>query len=894
MSDQRNAGFRPLWPILLLALLLLLAACRGGRELPRPPSPPAAPGGGDEGITLTFAVYDWQQAAYQGLVEAFQAANPNLRVLMVPIPAVGPGPAGGPTPFLRLATTADVFPADPTTALVMAHQGLLHDLTPFLEADPDFRPQDFYPGTLEGYRRNGHTWGLPTTVQVTLICYDRTALDQTGLPHPRPGWTWDDFLTTAHALTVRQGERTTRWGFLLPDPLPPTTLLAFIEGRAGPLVDPSTDPPTPRFDTSPAIRAVAWFADLVQEARVMPPPRFEQKVGVTKLEPGAWLEEAAMAADPAWDLTRQRLPDRVRCLPFPGGGPQEGTTPIQVQGLVMSAGTRHPDAAWRWMRFLSHQLLPGPQGAPLLPARPSTAEAGGLWETMDAEMADTLRYALAHGYPPPSVPGYGPLYRALDAILRGEKTVEEAMAEAQQQAVAEIRQALAWEAQITPVPPFTVSPPAPQARPGPTPAVITFLTGPDSREAQRYRDLARAFHEAQTEVVVEVRPLPPDRPYTLQALAEAGDCFLGPPTLRDPQARTAVISLDPFLSTDPTLSRDDFYPSLLEPFTARGRLWGLPAEAVPLVVAYRRDLFDAAGLPYPPPDWTPDDLLSLARALTRGEGAEKQYGFVGEAYEGYHLPLILARLGGSVVDDSVTPPAFTLDAPATVEALRWYAALTAEHGVKPRLATRLTELADLAPFQTQREALIQEGRAAMWTTTTPGNLEEGAAPVGLAPLPAGPGSNGALLSVRGYFISARTGAREACWTWITFLTTRPEAAQGFPARRSVAESASYRRRVGEERVAAYRAGVVGPEQPFLPFVQEPWLTGVTYWLFRAYGQVVRGEAGPAEALAAAQRLADAYRACVLARDAFFDQARWEACLRETDPSLPAFLTGGGR
>ncbi|RMF26489.1 MAG: hypothetical protein D6759_19605, partial [Chloroflexi bacterium] len=122
----------------------------------------------------------------------------------------------------------------------------------------------------------------------------------------------------------------------------------------------------------------------------------------------------------------------------------------------------------------------------------------------------------------------------------------------------------------------------------------------------------------------------------------------------------------------------------------------------------------------------------------------------------------------------------------------------------------------------------------------------------------------------------------------------PEAARGFPARRSVAESASYRRQVGEERAAAYRASVVGLEQPFLLFAQEPWLTGATYWLFRAYGQVVRGEADPAEALAAAQRLADTYRACVLAREAFFDQTGWEACLRETDPSLPDFLTGGGR
>ena len=43
-----------------------------------------------------------------------------------------------------------------------------------------------------------------------------------------------------------------------------------------------------------------------------------------------------------------------------------------------------------------------------------------------------------------------------------------------------------------------------------------------------------------------------------------------------------------------------------------------------------------------------------------------------------------------------------------------------------------------------------------------------------------------------------------------------------------------------------------------------------------------------EALDAAQQLADDYRACVIAGDDYSDAAA-QACVRQVDPTLPAFL-----
>ena len=114
-----------------------------------------------------------------------------------------------------------------------------------------------------------------------------------------------------------------------------------------------------------------------------------------------------------------------------------------------------------------------------------------------------------------------------------------------------------------------------------------------------------------------------------------------------------------------------------------------------------------------------------------------------------------------------------------------------------------------------------------------------------------------------------------------------------PARRSIAESDAYRQQVGAEWAAVYQASVTGAEHAsvFDILTGQGWLSGGMYWLGRAYSQVVAGEASVEEALNDAQRISDDYRACVVLNDAISDPDKWQACLLEADPSLPAFLFG---
>jgi hypothetical protein len=117
-----------------------------------------------------------------------------------------------------------------------------------------------------------------------------------------------------------------------------------------------------------------------------------------------------------------------------------------------------------------------------------------------------------------------------------------------------------------------------------------------------------------------------------------------------------------------------------------------------------------------------------------------------------------------------------------------------------------------------------------------------------------------------------------------------------PGRVSVAESELFRQQAGAEVTDAYLASVASANQP--PFAQQiadenSWLSYPIFWLYGAYDQIVTGQLGVEEALSEAQQLADEYRACVIAADAFDDVPAQEACMLEIDETLPAFLFTAG-
>jgi multiple sugar transport system substrate-binding protein len=430
---------------------------------------------------------------------------------------------------------------------------------------------------------------------------------------------------------------------------------------------------------------------------------------------------------------------------------------------------------------------------------------------------------------------------------------------------------------------------------------VEFVAVTGALEMQTFRDLADKFLEENPGIVVEVvQPNLFEGAPTMADIAGVSDCFQWfPGDFSNLDTQAAILTLDPFLDADAEITADVFYQAVYDAFTSQGQTWGLPGQVNITLIEYNKDLFDEAGLDYPAVDWTTDDFLNYAVQLTQGEGEAQQYGYVSDLFEPADMLNMMDRLGARLIDDGQDPPALALTDPATIAAVRWYTGLTTEHGVKPVLMTSLTDMSVSAVQE--RESALAQGRAAMWSNSAfnvdLGGGDDAEFNTGAVPLPAGIGDaqGSGYQSATGYFISADTQVRDACWQWIKFLTEQPNMGTGLPARQELAQSDAFREQVGPELAEAYLASMANAtESPYSQQIadENSWLNYPVVWLYGAYSEIVKDGLSVEEALENAQQLADDYRACVIAADAFDDEEAQQACMLEIDETLPAFLFGG--
>jgi multiple sugar transport system substrate-binding protein len=115
---------------------------------------------------------------------------------------------------------------------------------------------------------------------------------------------------------------------------------------------------------------------------------------------------------------------------------------------------------------------------------------------------------------------------------------------------------------------------------------------------------------------------------------------------------------------------DDFYPNLRQAFTLNDTFWCPPKDFSTLALQYNTAMFDAAGLDYPTPDWTWDDLRTAAEQLTDADNGV--YGMVLSPDLARWIAF-LYQAGGSLTNDDFT--AMSLDSPEAQEAMEFYLGL---------------------------------------------------------------------------------------------------------------------------------------------------------------------------------------------------------------------------
>jgi len=178
---------------------------------------------------------------------------------------------------------------------------------------------------------------------------------------------------------------------------------------------------------------------------------------------------------------------------------------------------------------------------------------------------------------------------------------------------------------------------------------------------------------------------------------------------------------------------------------------------------------------------------------------EGVYGFV--AFATLTIPFVYQH-GGRIVDDWHAPLRTTFDDPLTIEAIEWYADLALEYGVMPspqEAETLYGNGGNPAYVFWRRKAGLYLGflsdRGGESWGDQDWQMEWGAVPL--------PVDQQAATIGYGHAYAVLSDAQEpdACWEWLTYLSEQMPA-YAMPARRSLAESEAFERRVGYEIASA--------------------------------------------------------------------------------------------
>lgn len=414
-------GFAAAAATLVIALALWIAWYPEETAVKEPPLPAAAPSA-VTASTITELNFQCDAITDLGaltrLIASFETQNPDIKVRYTQANLFGSDEASYNAAVKQAAETADVFCAMPSPAHL--ENGIIRDLAPFIAADPSFRPDDFYPGLLVGWEvAAGAIPWAPTYFDLGFIAYNPTAFDEAGLPYPQPGWTWDDFLTAAAQLTQRQGDKVVRWGFS-------EIGTGLINRRLMSAWNSDWQAGT---DYAALADVLAWYEALYVRTAAAPVPiTLDWEPGKTyripdDLDPFGNGNKSAM-----WDASWSGVAQTGPRVPYPESRPGEPQLPMNVlAGLVMSGQTAHPDASWRWISYLSQHLPDGEH----IPARRSLAVRARFWSKLDPVSAEAYRYGLEHlgAYPQKFAADYAAQMEAVVAVVKGEKTAGQALAD---------------------------------------------------------------------------------------------------------------------------------------------------------------------------------------------------------------------------------------------------------------------------------------------------------------------------------------------------------------------------------------------------------------------------------------------------------------------------------
>ena len=282
-----------------------------------------------------------------------------------------------------------------------------------------------------------------------------------------------------------------------------------------------------------------------------------------------------------------------------------------------------------------------------------------------------------------------------------------------------------------------------------------------------------------------------------------------------------LLDLTPFIASL-DIDTSQWYPNVLA-IARRGKaLYALPKGFTPLMVFYNKGMFQESSTPLPAPDWTWDDYLQTARALTEDtnrDGTPDRYGTAFTNYYFYWIPWVWSG-GGDVVSPGGEVASGYLNSASTESALKFLIDLRVKYHVAPEVGTWVQSEKTGENYQ-----LFANGKIGMiidghWRL--PKFLQyiaSGTLDIGVAPLPRHPGDRKVnVMYESGWCVPARAKHHREAVMLAAFMAG--ETACRIRATRRLEIPSVIK--VADEVVAADPTGMEAAFVKEIPYCRQPW------------------------------------------------------------------------
>ena len=345
MQSKRSLGFLTILLILALALAACAPVAPGGA--PATGGESNAPAASEGPVTITWAFWGSPEeaASHKAVGDAFMEAHPDIKLEYYNEPwgdyftKVETLWASGDS-----AAIPDVLFLWPTPKY--AAQGVLENLDSYIEKS-GYNLDDYWPALLESASYDGSVYGFPRDISVEALYYNKEMFDQAGIPYPDETWTWDDLLSAAEQLTVKDASgKTERYGL----GMEAGKWQLWVGQNGGTILDDMRNPANCTLNDPAATEAIQFFADLLNNGYAMRDADLSQAGGDAGVFSSGQAAMIIQNSSRVSAFNAAGLNYDVSVVPMPEGGQRSASA--GGAAWVMSAASDNKDAAWTFLSWL--------------------------------------------------------------------------------------------------------------------------------------------------------------------------------------------------------------------------------------------------------------------------------------------------------------------------------------------------------------------------------------------------------------------------------------------------------------------------------------------------------------------------------------------------------------